>query len=457
MSPTMPPIKGPVVTPEHPDYEAVRAIWNGSVTRRPALVARCLDEDDVVVALAHARQHGLPLSIRGGGHNVAGTALCEGGLLVDLKLMKGISVDPARRRVRVQPGVLLGELDAATQLHGLAVPAGINSLTGVAGLTLGGGIGWLMRRHGLTCDQLVSARVVLADGTRTVASETGDRDLFWAIRGGGGNFGIVTEFELAAVPVGPTVFGGAVMYPAESAGEILRRYRDLAAAAPEDLTTILNLRSAPPAPWIPAEHHGRDAVFVAGCWAGDAAAGERQLAPLRRLGDPLADCHAAKPFVAHQRFLDATAPPGWGYHWKSCYTRSWTDGTIDTLVANAWRKETGQSYTLIAHMGGAIRCVPEGETAFAGRDSDFAVNINAAWTDPAAGPRDVEWARSFWAALEPHSTGGVYVNFLGEEGASRVRAAYGSKWSRLARLKARYDPENVFRLNQNIAPDSRPG
>jgi len=457
MSPT-PRIKGPVLLPEHRDYEAVRAIWNGAIDRRPAVIARCLDEDDVADALAYARARDLPLSVRGGGHNVAGTALCQGGLLIDLRLMKAISVDAPRRRVRVQPGVLLGELDSATQPHGLAVPAGINSLTGVAGLTLGGGLGWLMRRHGLTCDRLLSARVVLADGTRTVASAEGDRDLFWAIRGGGGNFGIVTAFEFAAVPIGPRVLAGAVMHAAEDAGELLRWYRGFAAAAPDELTTVLALRSAPPAPWIPAAHHGREVVVVAACWAGELDDGERHLGPLRRFGRPLADCFATQPFAIHQRFMDATAPPGWGYHWRSCYTPAWSDAAIDTLVRNAWRKETRQSYTLIAQMGGAIRRVPDAETAFAGRQADFAVNINAVWTDLAAGPRDVEWTRAFWTAMEPHSSGGVYVNFLGEEGAARVRAAYGASWTRLSELKARYDPENVFRMNQNIrpAPPARP-
>ena len=450
-----PAIKGPVITPDDPRYESVRAIWNASIARRPAFIARCLDEEDVVTALAFARDRGLPLSIRGGGHNIAGTALCEAGVLIDLQLMKGVAVDPSSRRVRAQPGVLLGELDAATQALGLAVPAGINSLTGLAGLALGGGIGWLMRRYGLTCDHVVSARMVLADGTRTVASAGGDADLFWAIRGGGGNFGIVTEFELSAVPVGPQVFAGAVLFAAERAGDVVRWCRDeLAANAPDDLSTLLNLRTAPPAPWIPAEHHGRDVLAVAGCWAGDPGEGARCLAPLRRLAGTLADAFSVRSFAEFQQFFNATVPPGWGYYWKSCYTRRWSDAAIDTMLAHAWRKETPQSYTIIPHLGGAIRSVPGDATAFEGRDAEFAVNINAAWADVGRGPRDVGWARAFWAAMEPHSTGGVYVNFLGEEGAERVRAAYGPKWQRLAALKARYDPDNVFRANQNITPST---
>ncbi len=452
-----PAIKGRVVLPEDPDYESIRAIWNGSVTRRPAVIARCLDEDDVAVALAYARDRGLPLSVRGGGHNVAGTALCEGGVLVDLQLMKGISVDPAARRVRVQPGVLLGELDAATQPHGLAVPAGINSLTGVAGLTLGGGFGWLHRSHGLTCDHLVAARMVLADGTQAVASATDDSDLLWAIRGGGGNFGIVTEFDFSAVPVGPQVLAGAVVHAAEHAPELLRWYRGFAAEAPDELTTILNLRTAPPAPWIPREHHGRPVAVVAGCWAGDPAQGEPWVEALRRHRPPLADAFAVRPFVAFQQFFNATVPPGWGYYWKSCYTPAWSDGAIDTMVAHAWRKETPQSYTIVPHLGGAMRRVPGAASAFEGRDAEFAININACWTDPSQGPRDVELTRAFWKAMEPYSTGGVYVNFLSDEGEARVRAAYGSKWERLAELKARYDPENVFRANQNIRPAGRVG
>jgi FAD/FMN-containing dehydrogenase len=447
-----PAIKGPVILPEDATYEAVRTIWNGSIARRPAVFACCLDEDDVAVALAWARERGLPVSVRGGGHNVAGTALCDGGVCVDLQLMKRVIVDPAARRVRVEPGVLLGELDAMTQVHGLAVPAGINSLTGIAGLTLGGGIGWLHRRHGLTCDHLVSARMVLADGSRAVASAEADADLHWAIRGGGGNFGIVTEFDLTAVALGPQVFAGAVLFAAEDAAEAVRWYRGYAAEAPDELTTILNFRTAPPAPWIPQRHHGRDALVVAGCWAGEPAEGERHLAPLRQHGEPLADAFAVRPFTAFQQFFNATVPPGWGYYWKSCYTPAWSDAAVDTLLAHAWRKETGQSYTIVPHLGGAIRHVPGGATAFEGRDAEFAININAVWTDVAGGPRDVEWTRAFFAAMEPHSTGGVYVNFLSDEGEARVRAAYGSNWERLAALKARYDPENVFRLNQNIAP-----
>jgi FAD/FMN-containing dehydrogenase len=443
--------KGMLLRPGDEEYEATRAIWNGAIQRRPALIMRCSSEDDVVTALAHARKSELPISIRGGGHNVAGTALFDGGVLIDLQTMKRILVDAAASRIVVEPGVLLGELDAATQAHGLALPCGINSTTGIAGLTLGGGIGWLMRRHGLTCDNLLSARMVLADGSRVRVAPDENPDLFWAIRGGGGNFGIVTEFEFQLHRLGPEVLAGAVLHPAEKAGDLLRFYREFASRAPRELTTVLNLRSAPAAPWIPEAVHGQDVVLIAACWAGDVEAGQRALAPLKSYGPPLADVITAKPFTLHQTFFDATVPRGWGYYWKSTYTTEWSDQAIDTLVGNAWRKQSDKSYTIVFQMGGEVAAKSEDEMAFTGRDAAFAVNINAAWTasDPAV---DVEWTRDFWRALEPFSTGGVYVNFLSEEGEERVRAAYGGKWERLSSQKRLYDPDNVFRVNQNITP-----
>jgi FAD/FMN-containing dehydrogenase len=444
--------KGTLLRPDVKGYEAARAIWNGAIRRRPALIARCTSDDDVAAAFAYARRSELPISVRGGGHNVAGTALCEGGVLIDLQPMKRVVVDASARRVVAEPGVLLGELDSATQAYGLAVPSGINSTTGIAGLTLGGGIGWLMRAYGLTCDNLLSARVMLADGSSVVASQSENQDLFWAIRGGGGNFGIVTRFEFDAHPLGPEVLAGAVLHPAENARDVLRFYRDFAASAPAELTTVVNLRSAPPASWIPESMHGRDVVIIAACWAGEQAAGQKALSALKEYGAPLVDAIVPKPFTDHQTFFNPTVPHGWGYYWKSTYTTDWTDRAIDTLVDNAWRKRSDKSYTIVFQMGGRVARGDEQGMAFTGRDAAFAVNINAAWADPSGPSVDVEWARGFWRALEPFSTGGVYVNFLSEEGEERVRTAYGAKWERLRDLKRRYDPDNVFRVNQNISP-----
>jgi FAD/FMN-containing dehydrogenase len=445
-----PRFRGELLGPVDEGYDRARAIWNGSIDRRPALIARCTGAADVMAAVGFAGQHGVLASIRAGGHNVSGSAVCDGGIMIDLSAMKGIRVDPRSRTVRAEPGLLWGEFDRETQAFGLATPGGIITQTGIAGLTVGGGIGWLMRKHGLTCDNLTGADVVTAEGELLEAGTETEPDLLWALQGGGGNFGIVTSFRYRLHSVGPSVLAGPLVFAAEEAGEVLRFYRDWIDGAPEDLGTIINMRIAPPAPWLPPEVHGRKVLMVAVCYAGSVEDGERVVEPLRRFGRPLADGIAAKPYVENQGFYDATVPHGWGYYWKSHYLDRLTDQLIDVLMERAWEMERRQSYALIFHMGGRIRDLRDSDMAFSGRDALHAININGVSVDPRE-DADRDWVRGFFDAVTPHATGGVYVNFLGNEGEERVRAAYGEeKLARLIELKNRYDPGNFFRLNQNI-------
>ena len=445
-------IRGEVLWPGAAAYDEARTVWNGMIDRRPAVIVRCTGTADVIACVNFAREEGLPLAVRGGGHNVAGSAICDDGLVIDLSTMKSIEIDPERRSARAEPGLLWGEFDSATQAFGLATTGGIVTHTGIAGLTLGGGIGWLMRRHGLTCDNLAAADVVTADGRFCRASERENTDLLWGLRGGGGNFGVVTSFEYRLHPVGPQVLAGVLLHPAERAPEVLRFYRDYIASAPEDLTTIVNLRKAPPAPFLPSDLHGRPVVVIAVCYAGRLEDGERVLAPLRRFGEPLIDLIRATPYTSHQGMFDASVPHGLHYYWKADYLGPLDDATIDTLIGHAWQAPSPMSYTIMFHLGGAIRRIDGSATAFEDRNAEHALNINAVWSDSETPEIHLAWARTFWEAVHPLSTG-VYVNFLGAEGQERVQAAYGpNKYHRLMALKRKYDPTNLFRLNQNIPP-----
>ncbi len=445
---------GELLRPGDEPYDEARRVWNGAIDRRPALIARCGGAADVAAALELARERELQVAVRGGGHSIAGWSVCDDGLVIDLSPLRAIEVDADARTARAGGGVLWGELDAATQAHGLATVGGIVTHTGIAGLTLGGGIGWLMRRHGATVDNLLAAEVVTADGDVLRASEHEHADLFWGLRGGGGNFGIVTSFEYRLHEVGPTVLAGPIYYALEDGPEVLRHYRDVIAEAPDELTTILNLRMAPPLPFIPAEFHGRPVVTVAVCYAGDLERGEAVLAPLRSFGSPLVDAVGARPYLELQRLFDPSVPHGWHYHWRSWELPPLTDAAIDTLVDQAARITSPRSYIIVFQLGGAVARVGEDETAYSQRDAAHNVNINAVWLedDPEA-DRHVRWVHECYAALEPHAGGRAYVNFLADEGADRVRAAYGAaKHDRLVALKRRYDPANVLRGNQNIHP-----
>jgi hypothetical protein len=445
--------KGGLVRPEDPAYDEHRRIWNGSIDRSPALIARCTEAEDVAAALGLARESGLELAVRSGGHSYPGLSVCDAGIVIDLGQMKGLSIDPEARTARAQAGVLLGEMDREAQEFGLAVPAGIVTHTGLAGLTLGGGVGWLERKYGLTIDQLLSVDVVTAEGELVRASEEENADLFWGLRGGGGNFGIVTEFEFRLNPVGPMVLAGAVIWPVEDSPDVLRFYGDWIQGVPEELTTIVTHRRVLPLPTIPEELHGRHVVIVGCCYAGPIDEGERVLKPLRDFGSPLLDGCAPMPFVTHQGSLDPAFPHGWSYYIRSCNLAELNDEVIDTFADHGRRIASPVSVFSVFHLGGAVARVSEEESAFTGREAGHVVNVIGITTTGEGFDHEREWARRLWSALEPHHQN-VNVNFLMAEGEDRVRAAYGAeKYDRLKALKRTWDPDNVFRLNQNIRPD----
>jgi FAD/FMN-containing dehydrogenase len=445
---------GELLLPTSPGYDAARRIWNGAIDRRPAYIARCTGVADVVMAVRFARERDLLVAVRSGGHGVAGHAVCDGGLVIDLSPMKGIRVDPQARTARAQAGVLWGELDRETQLHELATVGGIVTHTGIAGLTLGGGIGWLMRKYGATVDNLLSVDLVTADGDLVTASADANAELFWGVRGGGGNFGIVTSFEFRVHPVGPTVLAGPIFHLLEDGPEVLRFYREFAAAAPDELTTIFELSVAQPLPFLPPEVHGTSIVMVGACYAGSPRDGIEVVRPLKEFGNPIADLLEPRPYLALQSMFDPFVPHGWHRYWKSVELPPLTDEAIDTLVEHASAQTSPKSYCIVFQLGGAVNRVGAEETAYSQRDAAHNVNINAVWTedDPEA-DRHITWARDFFDAMQPHAGGRVYVNFLADEGQDRVRAAYGERnYERLARLKRVHDQTNFFRLNQNIQP-----
>ena len=447
-------MRGFVILPGDDGYEEARKIWNGQISRRPGLIARCTGTADVMAAVRFAREHGISVSVRGGGHAVAGHALCDGGLLIDLSPMTGIRVDPIARTARAEGGCLWSHVDRETQAFGLAVTGGIVTHTGIAGLTLGGGIGHLMRKFGLTIDKLLSCDVVTADGTFLVTSERENPDLFWGLRGGGGNFGIVTSFEYKIEPVGPTVLAGMVIHPMEDAPKVLRFFRDFVAEAPDEVGILGNLRLAPALPIIPTELQGKPVVAMVICYAGNVEDGEKVIRPLRQFGKPALDAITPKPYAAHQQMFDAALPHGRHYYWKSWRLPPLSDEMIDLTVEHASKITSKFSTIPVFTLGGAVGRVREDETAYTGRKAAHDINIVAAWEPNDPEPqRHIEWVRRFWSALEPHAAG-VYVNFMSDEPQQHVAAAYGKeKYARLVALKNKFDPKNFFRLNQNIAPD----
>ncbi|MGH2773693.1 MAG: FAD-binding oxidoreductase [Actinomycetota bacterium] len=445
-------LRGELVLPADRIFDHRRRIWNGSIDRYPSLIARCAGAADVIAAVRFARRHSLLVAVRGGGHSFPGHSVCDGGMVIDLSPMKGIRVDPAARTVRAQAGVLLGELDREAQAFGLAVPAGVVTHTGVAGLTLGGGLGWLVRHFGLTIDQLLSVDLITAEGEFVKASPAENADLFWGVRGGGGNFGIVSEFEFRAHPVGPQVLAGGVFWPIEETPKVLRFYREWIADAPDDLMTAVGQRLARPLPSIPVDLVGKRLVGILSCYSGSVEDGERILRPLKRFGAPVLDLCVPKPFLVHQASLDPMFRPGWWYYVRSCDVSGFSDSVIDVVADHGQRINTEVSALTVWQMGGAVAHVGEDETAFNGRDAAFTFNITGGTEGRDGFEEQRAWARDYWSALAPHHTG-VYVNFLMEEGEERIRQAYGAaKYARLRTLKRKYDPENFFRLNQNIAP-----
>jgi FAD/FMN-containing dehydrogenase len=445
-------LHGELVRPGHPSYDERRRVWNGSIDRLPAVIVRCLGAADVSAAVTFARQSDLPLAVRAGGHSFAGLSVCDGGVVVDLGPMRQIRVDPERRVVQVEAGVLLGELDRATQAYGLAVPLGSVTHTGLAGLTLGGGIGWLMRRYGLTVDQLLSVEMVTADGEVRRASQAENADLFWGVRGGGGNFGIVTRFEFRLHAVGPMVYSGLLLWPLDEGAEVVRRYRDWADSAPDELTTALIMRRAPSADQVPEALRGQPAVTVASCWVGPPDRGRTVLEPMRDVGRGMVDLSAVRAFVEHQALFDPNFPHGMWVYSRATNLATLTDDVLDTALARAALIRSPRSAVTAWQLGGAVARVGGDETAFGSRSSGYLLDLLGA-TDSAPGfEQERDWARDGWAALAaPHA--GAYVNWLMEEGEDRVRQSYGDeRYDRLRALKRRYDPENVFRLNQNVRP-----
>jgi FAD/FMN-containing dehydrogenase len=447
-------VRGQVLEPGDAGYDSARAIWNGLIDRRPALIVQCTGAADVVDAVNFAREHDLLLSVKGGGHNVAGNAVNDGGLVIDLSPMRGVHVDPATQTVRAQGGATLGDVDRESQLFGLAVPAGVVSTTGVAGLTLHGGAGHLRRKYGLSIDNLLSVDIVTADGQIRKASATENADLFWAVRGAGSNFGVVTSFEFRAHPVGPMVMVGAVFYPQEDARSILPAWRDYMATAPEELSALAILWNVPAGEPFPPEHHGKPVCIVAAAYSGPVDEGEKIVQPLRELAEPLVDVSGPWPWVGLQSGFDALFPNGEYRYWKSRSLAELTGDAVDEIADWASRRPTQLTDVVIWHHGGAMSRVGETDTAYGGRDAGFLVTGEVNWQDPAQNDECLAWGREFWDAMGKHSTGGLYLNFpgLGEEKDELVRAGYGVNYDRLAQLKAQYDPENLFRMNLNIAP-----
>jgi FAD/FMN-containing dehydrogenase len=448
--------RGDVIAPDQDGYDDARAVWNGAVDRHPRLIARCRGTADVAAAVRFARDRGLDTAVRGGGHNVAGTAVCDDGIVIDLSAMRAVTVDPVERTARVQGGALWGDVDHETQAHGLATTGGIVSHTGVGGLSLGGGLGWLMRKHGLTVDNLIEAELVTADGDIIRASTDDHPDLFWALRGGGGNFGVVTSFRFTLHPVGPTVMAGAVFWAAEETTDVLRFYREFAADAPDELGTVVRLGTIPPLSGVSPELRYRPAVAVAGCFAGPVEAGERALRGLREFGSPLVDLVAPTRYVDHQSGIDDTVPHSWHYYWKATDLTRLSDEVIDVVAEHAYDATSPRSYAAMFHLGGAVARAPRDATAYAGRDAEHDIIVDAVWLleqDDTVGVAETGWAREFLAALQPHRAG-VYVNFLdSDDHTSRVHEAYGEDiYRRLADVKAKYDPDNVFHNNKNIRP-----
>lgn len=444
-------LRGTLIEPGHPDYDEARRVYNGMIDRHPRLIARCADIADVISAVNFAREHGLVVAVRGGGHNAAGLGTCDDGIVIDLGQLRGIHVDPERREARVEGGATWGDVDHATHTFGLATPSGIISTTGVGGLTLGGGFGHLSRRYGLTCDNLLSADLVLADGRFVTASAVENPELFWAIRGGGGNFGVVTSFVFRLHSVS-MVYGGPIFYPLDRSGDVMRFYREFIAEAPKEMSAFFGFHLAPPAPFVPEHLHNVPMAVIVACYNGPMERAEAAVSPLRENAAPALDLLGPLPYPALQGMFDALQPPGLQHYWKADFDNALTDQMIDIHLQYGPRVPTVPSLIHLYPMNGAVQQVAKDATAFHHRDADFAHVILATDADPQAMPDHIAWAREYWSELHTHAAGGAYVNFLMEEGEERVAATYGDNYLRLRALKAKFDPDNLFRVNQNIRP-----
>ena len=447
-------LRGELFEANDAGYDDARAVWNAMIDRRPALIVRCAGTADVRASLAYARDHQLRLAVRGGGHNIAGSALCDDGLVIDLSRMKSVQVDPERRRAWVEGGATLRDFDHEAQAYGLATPLGINSTTGVAGLTLGGGFGWLSRTLGLAADNLLSAEMVTADAQRLQVSATEHPDLFWAIRGGGGNFGVVTRFEFALHPVGPQITAGLIVYPFAQAQSVLQQYRDAVATMAPDLTVWTVLRKAPPLPFLPPQVHGQDVLVLPVFSPSPSDAVDAAIARIAKLGEPLGMHVGPMPYAAWQQIFDPMLTPGARNYWKSHNFTQLSDGALDVVLRYASDLPTPQCEIFLGLLGGQAGAPPPQATAYPHRDALYVMNVHTRWEDPADDERCIAWARSFFADATPYASGGVYVNFMPQDEGERTSDAYGANYARLAQIKAAYDPDNLFRTNQNIRPAS---
>ena len=443
---------GKVILPGDAEYDDERAIWNGMIDRKPAVIAQCKTAGDVVQAVHFGRDEDLLVSVRGGGHNIAGKAVCDDGLMIDLSPMKKVTVDTEARVATVEPGCTLADLDEATLPHGLATPTGINSTTGVAGLTLGGGFGWLSRKLGMTIDNLLSATVVTAAGEQVVASESENPDLFWGLRGGGGNFGIVTEFTFKLHPVGPDLLSGLIVFPFDEAKQVLLKFAEFTQEMPDELNVWFVTRKAPPLPFLPEEVHGKEVAVLAVCYAGDPAEGEKLVEPLRGFGTVVGEHVGAQPFVDWQKAFDPLLTPGARNYWKSHNFTEISEGVIDAIIEYAAKLPSPHCEIFIGTIGGQTARVDGGAMAYSCRDANYVMNVHGRWEAPAEDQAVIGWAREFFNKSKPYASGGAYINFLTEEEMDRLEFAYGATFQKLKDLKKKYDPDNFFRMNQNIKP-----
>jgi FAD/FMN-containing dehydrogenase len=446
-------LRGPVLVPGDADYEASRTVWNSMIDRKPALIVRCLGNADVIESVRFAREHNLLLCIKGGGHNIAGLATADGALMLDLSLMRGVWVDPNRKIARAQGGCLLGDVDRETQIHGLAAVLGFVSTTGIAGLTLGGGFGYLTRRWGWSADTVTGMDVVTADAKLVHASQDESPNLFWGLRGGGGNFGVVTGIEYQLYPVGPEIVGGIVAWPASEAPKVLEFYRTLAESVPPELTLVVLSRLAPPAPWLPPQYHGQPIVALIACYSGQPEIGEQVVAPIKSFGTPIGDVLVRRPYVQMQSLLDATQPKGRRYYWKSEYLPRIESALCETFIEQASKIQSPHSAIILFQLAGALNHLDADHSAVGNRNARYVLNIAGAWESPEEDQTHIDWVRSAWTDLKSFSTGGTYINFLtADEGPERTQAALGEATQRLAEIKAQWDPDNFFRTNRNIPP-----
>lgn len=446
-------ISGRVVLPTDKEYDEVRQLWNAMIDRRPIVIVQCKNSEDARLSVVFAKENGLEITVRGAGHNIAGNAICDDGLMIDFSQMNKVDIQPSAKRAIVEPGATLGDFDEAAQKHGLATPVGINSITGISGLTLGGGMGWLTRKYGLALDNLISVGIVTANGDKIKASESENSDLFWAVRGGGGNFGVITQFEFNLHQVGPEVLAGLLIFPYEQAKEVLTQFLEFTKTTPEELNIWIVLRHAPPLPFLPENVHGKKVVVFAICYAGEIEEGEKIISPLRNFGDLHGEHIGGMPYVDWQKAFDPLLEPGFRNYWKSHNFIEVNDDALDVMIEYAGKLPTQHCEIFLAQISGLVNRIPFDATAYTNRDANFVLNVHGRWDDAKDDERCIAWAREFFTDSKPYASAGAYINFMTEEESDRVKSVYGPNYDRLVKLKRKYDPENLFHHNQNIKPD----